>query len=153
MLLEANDKPTAFLRLLDSLPNLEQKNLLQTLLKLIAKDYFSASVTSEDGSEWWKVDAILISGAASLINKVLSTDQRKDYMINWLTGSSGAGISDGIAIRRAAIASISGNKNDLETILEKSLQQFGDQLYIRHTPTLQQEGEVFPISNVYSILT
>ncbi|RDW85050.1 hypothetical protein BP6252_02640 [Coleophoma cylindrospora] len=139
LLLQTDDKWFSFSSLIDSLPSLEQKNLLQTLLKLISKDYFSATVTSEDDSEWWKANAYPVSGAANLISRVISTEQRKEYIIDWLTGSSGAGIGDGIAIRRAVVVSISNSKNDLETVLEKSLQQFGDQLYIRHTPTLQQE--------------
>ncbi|RAL66882.1 hypothetical protein DID88_007664 [Monilinia fructigena] len=54
-------------------------------------------------------------------------------------GHIGAGIGEGVAIRRAAIASLSKNKKDIETVLEKSLSQFGDMLYIRHAPILQQE--------------
>jgi hypothetical protein len=37
---------------------------------------------------------------------------------------------------------LSRDKSDIQAVLEKSLQQFGDQLYIKHTPTLQQDGTV-----------
>ena len=83
----------------------------------------------------------MVSAAARLINMVVNNqDFRKIQLISWLTSSSGAGIGEGIAIRRASVAALSGSKNDLEAIFEKSLQQFGDQLYIRHTPIMQQEG-------------
>jgi telomere length regulation protein len=61
-------------------------------------------------------------------------------LILWLTSSSGAGVGSSIAIRRAAIAALSVDRTDAEAILDKSLRQFGDQLYIKHTPTMQQEG-------------
>ena len=57
-----------------------------------------------------------------------------------MTGLPGAGIGEPISIRRAAIAAVSHSKYDMEAILEKSMQQFGDQLYIKHTPSMQQDG-------------
>jgi telomere length regulation protein len=38
------------------------------------------------------------------------------------------------------MAVISQDRDDLVAVLEKSLSQFGDQLYIKHSPMLQQEG-------------
>jgi telomere length regulation protein len=79
-----------------------------------------------------------------LINLVLDNQEsRKAQLISWLTASSGAGMGDSISIRRASIAALSADKNDMEDIFDKSLQQFGDQLYIRHTPIMQQEGMTY----------
>lgn len=66
----------------------------------------------------------------------------KEHLVSWLTSSSGAGLGDGIAIRRAVVVVLSREKTDIETVLDKSLQQFGDQLYIKHTPTIQQDGKI-----------
>jgi telomere length regulation protein len=83
----------------------------------------------------------VVSAAAGLISLVLDNQEsRKAQLISWLTGSSGAGVGEGIAIRRAAVVALSADKHDLEAIFDKSLQQFGDALYIRHTPVIQQEG-------------
>lgn len=132
---------TQFLKLLGFLTASEQRNLLHTALKLISQDYLSAVVTSEDDSQWWTKDGELVSAAARLIHVLTSGDEtRKSQLISWLTTSSGAGLGDGIAIRRAAVTALSGSADDLESVLDRSLKQFGDQLYIRHTPTLQQEG-------------
>jgi telomere length regulation protein len=38
------------------------------------------------------------------------------------------------------MAVVSQQKDDIVAVLEKSLSQFGDQLYIKHSPALQQEG-------------
>jgi telomere length regulation protein len=98
-------------------------------------------LASEENPHWWKIDAENISAAAGLINKLLGNqDSRRMQLITWLTGSSGAGVGETIAIRRASIASLSESKNDVEVVFDKSLQQFGDQLYIKHTPIMQQEG-------------
>ncbi len=35
---------------------------------------------------------------------------------------------------------LADDKEAITTVLEKSIGQFGDQLYIKHTPILQQEG-------------
>lgn len=143
LLLRSSDSSTIFLRLIDGLPDFEQRNVLYTVLKIISKDYLSVTVTSNGDSRWWQSDATVVSAAAGLIKKIIANEEiRKTQLITWLTGSSGAGVGDGIPIRRAAITAISGDKNNLETVLEKSLQQFGDQLYIRHTPILQQEGTI-----------
>ncbi|TVY88746.1 DNA replication checkpoint protein tel2, partial [Lachnellula willkommii] len=53
--------------------------------------------------------------------------------------ADGTGVGEGIAIRRAVVTALAEDKSDMETVLEKSLQQLGDQLYIKHTPTMQQE--------------
>lgn len=112
-----------------------------SLFKIISTDYLSLPHITEDNASWWQADTSNISAASALIKLVIANEEsRKSQVISWLTSSSGAGIGDGVAIRRAVVVSLSTEKTDVETVLDKSLQQFGDQLYIRHTPTLQQEG-------------
>jgi telomere length regulation protein len=99
-------------------------------------------VTSEADKDWWRADTTVVSACAGLLHLILCTEEsRKSQIMIWLTGSSGAGVGDGIAIRRAVLAALAAENPDMETVLGKSLQQFGDQLYIKHTPTMQQEGK------------
>ena len=141
LVLGHHDHSAQFKRLLDGLPSFEQRNLLYSVLKILPKVYLSASVEFEDDINWWHADEKMVAAAASLIILLMDDEElRKNQLITWLTSSSGAGVGDDIAIRRAAAAALSTDKTDIETILDKSLHQFGDQLYIRHTPTLQQEG-------------
>ncbi|KAF8863444.1 hypothetical protein BDZ45DRAFT_615754 [Acephala macrosclerotiorum] len=129
-----------FEKLLGSLSNIEQRNALYAILKLLSAEYLSAVVTTEDTPTWWQSDGSVVSAAAGLITLLVSkSDSRKAQLISWLTSSSGAGVGEGISIRRAALVVIAANKSDVESVLDKSLQQFGDKLYIKHTPTLQQE--------------
>lgn len=140
MILKTN-RHVQFRKLIAKLPSFEQRNVLFSTLKIASRDYLSSSTTTEDNAKWWRSDASAVSATAALIKLVVDSEEsRKSHLVSWLASSSGAGIGDGIAIRRAAVASLAIEKADIETVLEKSLQQFGDQLYIRHTPTLQQEG-------------
>lgn len=142
------------MKLYGYLPSFEQRNLLHTFLNILSRDHLSLDITSEDDDKWWQANTSIVSAAAKLINMIISENEpRKDHLIAWLTNSSGAGIGEGIAVRRAAIVSLSKNKKDMETILEKSLSQFGDTLYIRHAPTLQQEGMKHQQSNAILLLT
>lgn len=84
----------------------------------------------------------VVSAVAGLIDSVVQDDQgRKMHLVNWCCSPSGAGLGDGIGIRRAVVAVLAKDRELLATVLEKSLNQFGDQLYIKHTAILQQEGE------------
>ncbi|KAH7416987.1 telomere length regulation protein-domain-containing protein [Cadophora sp. MPI-SDFR-AT-0126] len=140
LLLQEKEHKFGALKLIESLPSFDQRTFLFSLLKTISRHYLSSPITTEANSQWWKSDASLVAAAASLISLFIAEDEaRKNLLISWLTNSSGAGVGDGIAIRRAVLVALAGDKAGIETILDKSLGQFGDQLYVRHTPTLQQE--------------
>lgn len=62
-------------------------------------------------------------------------------------------MGDGIALRRAVVTAMAQDKNEIEMVLEKSLKQFGDQLYIKHVPSMQQEGEFHVTLSSLSLLT
>jgi telomere length regulation protein len=129
---------------LNALQSFEYRNFLYTVLKIAPGDYLNAAVTTNDDAQWWQSDARVVSSVASLIIQIVNENvtNQKEHLTSWLTGSSGAGLGDGIAIRRAVVLALSRNKTDIETVFDKSLQQFGDKLYIMHTPTLQQEGNL-----------
>ncbi|KAI2606686.1 telomere length regulation protein-domain-containing protein [Hypoxylon sp. NC1633] len=79
-----------------------------------------------------------VSGALKVV--VGNSETRKQSLISWLSGGSGAGIGEGCGIRRAAVAVFAEDKESMATILEKTLSQFGEQLYIKHAPLLQQDA-------------
>ncbi|KAF4624096.1 hypothetical protein G7Y89_g14073 [Cudoniella acicularis] len=141
ILLQSEDEGSHFIKLLDSLSNFEQRNMIFIIFQVISKYYISADITTEADSSWWKSDAKPISGAVKLVKVLIAGEEsRKTQVLAWLTSSSGAGVGEGIAIRRAVIAALAEDKSDIETVLEKSIQQIGDKLYINHTPTMQQEA-------------
>ncbi|KAK3310693.1 telomere length regulation protein-domain-containing protein [Chaetomium strumarium] len=122
--------------LLGNLPQTEQRKVLYSVLKLFSADHLDGLGRCETAES-----KPLISAVAGAINAILDSDGNgRRHLLEWLTGSSGAGLGDGVGIRRAVMAVISQNRDDLVAVLEKSLSQFGDQLYIKHSPALQQEA-------------
>ncbi|KAK1996313.1 telomere length regulation protein [Colletotrichum falcatum] len=84
---------------------------------------------------------VTISAIAGVIEKMVSADEsRKAHLVSWLTSSTGAGLGDGVGIRRAALAALAQDKECAALVFEKSLHQFGDQLYIKHSPMMQQQA-------------
>jgi len=131
-----NADPAVFGTLLGHLPQTEQRRVLYSVLKIFSVEHLDrlGRCESEDSKP-------LISAVAGALNGIRgSNENATKHLVEWLTGSSGAGLGEGVGIRRAVLAAISQNKDDLVVVLEKSLAQFGDQLYIKHSPILQQEG-------------
>lgn len=127
-------------KLLDIIPAYEQKSVLNCALRLLVKQHLSNDPNYGDAS-WWQEDTAQVSAGAAYLGTIINgSAARKDLLLSWMTGLPGAGIGEPISIRRAAIAAVSHSKYDLEAILENSMQQFGDQLYIKHTPSMQQDG-------------
>ncbi|KAI0841871.1 telomere length regulation protein-domain-containing protein [Hypoxylon sp. FL0890] len=136
LLLRDVEGQVAFDKLLGFSPPLEQRKILGLILKLLSDKYLS----SVDGSSPTK-ETIIISAVAGALRVVVGDDEtRKDHLLSWSTSGTGAGIGEGCGIRRAAVAVFSEDRESMTAILEKSLSQFGDQLYIRHAPLLQQEA-------------
>lgn len=82
-----------------------------------------------------------ISAVAGIINSVTGGNPtRRNDLVKWCTSASGAGLGRGSGIRRAVVASLAQDRETITTVLEKSLNQFGDELYIQHAPVLQQNG-------------
>jgi telomere length regulation protein len=129
--------------LLSNMPEYDQKTLILSALHYLSRNHLSKlSATPENLSSWWRTDSEVVAAAAGLLKGLLGNESsRRSIIAAWLTNISGAGAGESVGIRRAAMAALSSDRHDLESVLSKSLQQFGDQLYIRHTPVIQQEGK------------
>lgn len=136
-------------RLLNSMPALEQKPFLNSTIRILTKRYLSVEPVLSN-PEWYKTDSASVAAVASFIQSMVEgTASRTDLLISWLTALNGAGVGEPVAIRRSVIGVAATNKFAMEQVLEKSMQQFGDQLYIKHTPSLQQDGnDLSPFSIV-----
>jgi telomere length regulation protein len=127
-----------FSKLVDAYPVPEQRKVLLVLLKLLSDLYLNSIENSEFNEDYPTIWASV--GVLQLL--IAKNDSQRNNLVTWLTSASGAGIGEGCGIRRAAVAALADFKESILTVLEKSLNQFGDQLYIKHTPILQQEGEL-----------
>lgn len=140
LLLREDGDLKAFNRLLDGLSPNDRVRLFSSLLRHLTSAFFNKPSYYETSSR----DPV-ISGVAGLISEVVhDEDSRKACLVGWLTGPVGAGPDANIAIRRAVFACLAKDEHHLFDVLDKSMNQFGEDLYIKHTPMLQQEGRVTP---------
>lgn len=136
LLLRKDGDLKAFARLLDGLSPTERVKLISSLLRYLTSTFFNKPGDFEATSQ-----NPVISAVAGLISKVSQDeDSQKSYLVGWLTGPVGAGPDANISIRRAVFACLAKDENHLFDVLDKSMGEFGDDLYIKHTPMLQQEG-------------
>lgn len=83
---------------------------------------------------------VTVSAVVGMLDTIIGGDgSRQAPLISWCTAPSGAGLGEGVGIRRAVVAVLAKDRETMTTVLEKSLSQFGDQLYIKHAAILQQE--------------
>lgn len=143
LLLREDGDLKAFIRLHDGLSPTERVKLISSLLRYLTSTFFNKPGGFEAPSQ-----SPVISAIAGLIRKVAQdNDSQKTCLVGWLTGPVGAGPDANISIRRAVFACLAKDENHLFDVLDKSMGQFGDDLYIKHTPMLQQEGRVAPSQN------
>lgn len=141
LLLGAGGRIRHFLRLFGNLSQLEQKRVLYAVLKHLADNFLNKLETADTPEA-----SAVVSGSAGVIEQLLGNDDsRRNHLVIWLTSATGAGVGDSVGIRRAALAAIAKNREVISTVLDKSLNLFGDELYIKHSPILQQEGRNQPV--------
>jgi len=128
-------------KLISSLPAHNKHTYLASLLRKLSLKHLSISLGMYQESEWWKEDAVRVSSVAGLIDSLVGgDDDLRALVVEWLIGSQGGGIGEPMGIRRALIVILAKDAVTLKGLFEKSLQQFSNQLWIKHAPILQQEG-------------
>ncbi|CAK7219720.1 telomere binding protein [Sporothrix curviconia] len=124
-------------RLLGHLPAHEQKKILSGVLKYAAEAFFGSATT--DTAE---VKTSAVSAVAGLVKRVTgSSPLLQEQLASWLLKDPAVGVIGGIGIRRAALAVLSEDPKGLSDVLDKSMSEFGDQLFIKHAPIIQQEAK------------
>lgn len=142
LLLREDGDLEAFNRLLVGLPLTERMKLFSSLLRYLTSTFFDKPSVADPSTN----DPV-ISAVAGLICKATPDETfKKTCIVDWLIGPVGAGPDGDIAIRRAVFACLAKDEHSLADALEKSMEQFGDDLYIKHTPMLQHQGRALPCS-------
>ncbi|RDA92869.1 hypothetical protein CP533_2853 [Ophiocordyceps camponoti-saundersi (nom. inval.)] len=133
LLLSPRGKPSGFTRICFHQPRLAKK-IIDMLLQHLSQRFLNCAAL--EGSD---LNAT-VAAVAGVIDFVIGDDGiRTSHLVSWCTSSSGAGLGNPVGIRRAVVAVLAKNKETISAVLEKSLAQFGDQLYIKHAAILQQE--------------
>ncbi|KAG5663911.1 hypothetical protein KAF25_006496 [Fusarium avenaceum] len=133
LLLSPESSVSTFTQLALSQPRTSKK-IIRLLLRHLSQKHLQG-LSLDDTSPNDKVSAV----ARLLKELALNDATRREVLINWCASSSGAGLGDGIGIRRAVVAALAQDRDAIIAVLEKSLAQFGDELYIKHSAILQQD--------------
>ncbi|KAI0515213.1 telomere length regulation protein [Xylaria bambusicola] len=128
-----------FSTLVNNYPLTEQRKVLLLVLKLLS-DFYLNSINNTDANEEYPT---IWASVGVLESIIANNDAQRDNLVTWLTSATGAGVGEGCGIRRAAVAALAVHRESISTVLERSLSQFSDQLYIKHAPILQQEGMLY----------
>ncbi|KAK3065945.1 hypothetical protein LTS18_002211, partial [Coniosporium uncinatum] len=82
-----------------------------------------------------------IQGAVAMMRSLIGENEAlKDHLVACFTGKSNSSAIGSSEVRRVTLAALADDEDRLETVMEHSFQQFGDQLFLKHTPMLQQEA-------------
>ncbi|KAF2035856.1 hypothetical protein EK21DRAFT_53489 [Setomelanomma holmii] len=121
------------------LKTFEQRKYLSAVVAFIAKQYFPSKIVQHEDIPVPSSKAV--SGAATLLYG-LTTDNEllKDHLVALLTRSTVPSLDDSLASRRSIIAAIAQDEDKLHNLLENCIKMFGDSVFIKHTPVVQQEG-------------
>jgi len=81
-----------------------------------------------------------VAGIAAFLQDLISCSQDLvTALIDMLIRDPAAAFGTSSFLLRATIVALQSSEDALETLMEKTLKRFGDKLYIKHTPVLQQE--------------
>ena len=95
--------------LLHSMATYEQKNILQTIIRVISLKYIPNSEGIEDKT-LEQAKKITIGGAAALLATFINgASYLESFLIEWLTATSGGNVGVDEYTRRGVIATLSSN--------------------------------------------
>ncbi|EUC35962.1 hypothetical protein COCCADRAFT_34551 [Bipolaris zeicola 26-R-13] len=125
-------------RLLSHMKTFEQRKYMNAIITFVAKHYFSNEVVNKDSLV---ASSPVIDAAGGLFHDLIKdNDVLKEHLISTLTRSTIPVLDDSLSVRRSVVAALAKDHDKLHTLLESLIKLFGDSVYIRYTPVLQQEA-------------
>ncbi|KAL1795097.1 hypothetical protein ACET3X_006913 [Alternaria dauci] len=131
---------------LERLPNFlsqmrtfEQRKYLNAIVAFVAKDYLSVENVGKDDATI-TASTTISSAAALFYTLIKDSDVLKEHLVSSLTRSTIPALDESLSARRSVLAALARDDETLHTLLENLIKTFGDSVYIRHTPVLQQEA-------------
>ncbi|KAI4631649.1 uncharacterized protein J4E87_002355 [Alternaria ethzedia] len=125
--------------LLSQMKTFEQRKYLNAIVAFVAKKYFGTETISKDDAP--VATSVTIASAAALFHMLIKdNDVLKEQLVISLTRSTVPALDDSLSARRSVLAALAKDEYKLYTLLEGLIKMFGDSVYVRHTPVLQQEA-------------
>ncbi|KAJ4343025.1 telomere binding protein [Didymella glomerata] len=133
------DRVTQFAALIGRLKAFEQRKYFNAVVVYVSTRFFQSEVVSNNDEKI--AQSPTVSGAATLLNSFMSTNEvLKDHVVSSLTKSTIPSLDDSFATRRSVLAALAQDEDKLQTLLENCIKTFGDSVYVKHTPVMQQES-------------
>ncbi|KAF2750653.1 hypothetical protein M011DRAFT_516990 [Sporormia fimetaria CBS 119925] len=134
-----NQSVGALKEVLIKLKKFEQQKYMTALLTYIPRGYFGSTISAKDKSSLQP--SSMVSGTARLLHDLVSeNDVLEEFLVTVLVRGKTLALDNTLQARRSIIAVLAKDDEKLHTLLEQSLQLFGDKFYIAHTPILHQEA-------------
>ncbi|KAL8947664.1 MAG: hypothetical protein Q9222_006084, partial [Ikaeria aurantiellina] len=113
-----------------------KKTIIHSLLRILAEVHFQKS----EKDTLPETSSRKIGGIAQLLQQFLGNKKDlNDIILEWVSGDS---VVQPLRIRRAIIAAVAQDSDQLRNAFSNTLSLFGDKLYIKHTPILNQDGKL-----------
>lgn len=145
---QARDPVLVLNLLLNNLKTFEQRSVLSLILRSLSSAVLASKVEQWNLRDLEKTPKAIAQASKFLQQLVTGNNVLTESLIDLLTRPESSKMTIEPAFLRACIATLSEDEDQMQTILERSISKFGDQLFIEHSPIVQQEliSQVFLIS-------
>ncbi|KAF3046400.1 telomere binding protein [Didymella heteroderae] len=133
------DRMARFAALVGRLKAFEQRKYLNAVITYVMKHCFQSEIidTADEPID----RSPMVSAAAYLLNSFMNSNEvLKDHVVASLTKSALPSLDESLATRRSVIAALAQDEDKLQNVFENCIKTFGDPVYIKHTPVMQQES-------------
>ncbi|KAH0007323.1 hypothetical protein KCU78_g11831, partial [Aureobasidium melanogenum] len=133
--------------MLQSLQVHEQKQLLDQTFKVLSKQCLPLMSPPDFDDTMTKTPSTIAAASATIMELIEDSEAMRGHLETWLSDPA-QNASESFGLRRAAVSAFAhaskGTTNMLEDpiqdLTEKVMKRFGDNLFIKHSPILQQEA-------------
>jgi telomere length regulation protein len=133
--------------LLQNLQAHEQRQLLDQTFKVLSKQCLSLTSPPDFDDALTDTPSTISATSATIVELIGTSDATRAHLETWLSDPT-LNASESFVIRRAAVSAFAhaskGTANMLEDpvqdLMEKTMKRFGDNLFVKHSPILQQEA-------------
>ena len=106
------------------------------LLQYLSSTYLNYTI-SRDTARWWDADRSRVGAVAGVLSQLYNQDKLSEILVD----IAQAGGIDTLPIQRACTLAISKFEGEqLNSMVNHLLAQWGDKLFMNHTPVMAQEG-------------
>lgn len=133
--------------LLQNLQVHEQRQILDQTFKILSKTCLSLTLPPEFDDPAMETPSTIAATSALVVELIGDSEAMRAHLGTWLSDPT-LNASESFSLRRAAVSTFAhasnGTANMLEDpiqdLMEKIMKRFGDSLFIKHSPILQQEA-------------